>query len=638
MSGIPEHVIEEVRDRADVVEVIGEDVQLKKRGKNWVGLCPFHPEKTPSFNVTPEKQMYYCFGCQAGGNVFTYLMETRKMAFPEAVRSLGERYGVEVPETTDEGPDPYGPVHEANRLAADFWHRRLLEADDAKPARAYLEGRGLERDTWETFLLGWAPDEWEALQEEAGRHGIEEGVLLEAGLAGRSEKTGGVYDRFRGRLVFPIRSNAGKVIAFSGRRLDDEPPKYLNSTDTPVFNKGRTLFNLDLARPAIRRAGAAILVEGNFDVVGLHQAGFRNVVAPLGTSFTTEQARILKRYTSTAYLAYDGDEAGERSAFKTGDVLLESGFAVRIVRVPEGEDPDSLILEAGPGAFRDLVERSLDVIDLKIEIVKERIDLSDVMKKRRAIRRLMESVAKVPDPMTRSLYMDKIAAELRVGRDALEDPRPKSPRADRRAAAGGGSAGGGRSGPSRRRARSGFEGEVRVEGSQHEHILLIHAVTDVKWLDQLRTVVEPEWFENEAYRRFFVRLGEWRDERGEEALERLRTTEDAGIVRGLARIETLRARREWGFEVSQKAFDDSLQRVLDRAFERAADRAPDAGDAGDALDRVVRRRELKRGLSPRRLEGLREVVEGNRPPAGDSDEATTETGTDPGRDPGPDEV
>lgn len=629
MSGIPEHVIEEVRDRADIVEVIGEDVQLKKSGKSWMGLCPFHPEKTPSFSVTPEKQMYYCFGCQAGGNVFTYLMESRKMAFPEVVRSLGERYGVEVPEGGEEGPDPYAPLHEANRLATDFWHRRLLEAEDAGAARAYLESRGLDRETWETFLLGWAPDRWEALEEEAARHGIEERVLLDAGLAARSEKTGGTYDRFRGRLVFPIRATSGKVIAFSGRRLDDEGPKYLNSTDTPVFTKGRTLFNLDLARPPIRRAGAVIVVEGNFDVVGLHQAGFRNVVAPLGTAFTAEQARILKRYTATAYLAYDGDAAGERSAFKTGDLLLEAGFAVRIVPIPKGEDPDSVVREGGPGAFREAIDASRDVIDRKIEIVRERVDLSDVMRKRRAIRRLVESIGRVPDPMTRGLYLDKVATELRVPRDALADPREGEA-----GSAGGkrrsGRRGGGR-GPRRSRgATGGFAGELKVREPQHEHILLIHAVTDAKWLEQLREVVEPEWFESELHRRFFVRLMEWSEGRGEDALERLRTTDDAEIVQGLARIETLRSQPEWAFEVSQKAFDDSLKRVLDRAFERAARRGSGATEGDDPLDRVVRHRELKRRLSPRELDGLREVAGGGGG-AGDAEESS-------GTDPEPDEV
>ena len=249
MAGIPESIIEEVRDRSDIVDVIGETVTLKKRGRSFVGLCPFHSEKTPSFNVTPEKQMYYCFGCHAGGNVFTFLMEYEKLDFPDAVRALGERAGVEVPDAEAiSGTDPNAPLHNANRLAAEFFHDLLLNSDDAGPARAYLERRGIDRTQWETFLLGWAPDAWESLIPEAGRQGVKPETLMRAGLAARSEKTGGVYDVFRGRVCFPIRSVSGRVIGFSGRRLDDEEPKYLNSQDTPVFTKGRTIFNLDLAR------------------------------------------------------------------------------------------------------------------------------------------------------------------------------------------------------------------------------------------------------------------------------------------------------------------------------------------------------------------------------------------------------
>lgn len=630
MAGIPEHVIEEVRDRADIVEIVGEVVQLKKRGKNWVGLCPFHPEKTPSFNVTPEKQMYYCFGCQAGGNVFTFLVEQQKMEFPEAVRSLADRYGVEVPVRDEAGPDPYAPIHEANRLAAELWHRRLLEGDDGSRARDYLRSRGLTRETWETFLLGWAPDEWEVLKDEARRHGVDEQVLLDAGLAGRSEKTGGTYDRFRGRLVFPIRSNSGRVIAFSGRRLDDEEPKYLNSSDTPVFTKGRTLFNLDLARPGIRRAGAAIVVEGNFDVVALHQAGFHNVVAPLGTAFTTEQGRILKRYTATAYLAYDGDPAGERSAFKTGDVLLEAGFAVRIVQLPKGEDPDSVVRDGGPGAFRERLEASRDVIDAKIEIVEERVDLSDVMRKRRAIRRLMDSVARVPDPMTRSLYLDKIGTELDVPRATLEasakasadaspSGRPAAPKRSTSAA--------GRSGSGRRKSsrRTGFTGELQLPENQNERYLLLHAVADPKWLEALSSIVRPGWFEVESYAEFYRRLLRLRDERGADALEALRTSDDARIQNALARVEMFRGQEDRGFELSDKTFQESLQRILERAFDRGLLDLDDARPTGDPLVDALQRKEMKRRLSPERFAAMHGEEGAARSPeaeaAGESEEA-----------------
>ena len=414
---IPDHVLEEIRDRAEIVEIVGEVVRLKKRGKSWLGLCPFHVEKTPSFTVSAEKQMYYCFGCQAGGNLFTFVMEHERLPFLDAVRSLGQRFGVEVPDREEiEGSDPNAAIHFANQMAAEFYHRRLVEAEDGGAAREYLRSRGIAPELREKFLLGWAPESWDALLEEAKRQGVGEEGLLSAGLVGRSEKTGGLFDRFRGRIVFPIRTLGGKVVAFSGRRLDAEEPKYLNTADTAVFAKGRTLFNLDLARAPIRRAGAVVVVEGNFDVLALVGAGFPNVVAPLGTAFTREQARALRRYTATAYLAYDGDAAGQRAAFKAGDLLLAEGFDVRLLALPRGQDPASIVQEGGGAAFQERLEGSEDVIDAKLRIVREKVDLRDVPRKRRAIKRLLDSVARIPDPMTRELYAGRIAEGLEVPR------------------------------------------------------------------------------------------------------------------------------------------------------------------------------------------------------------------------------
>ncbi|HUP19826.1 MAG TPA: DNA primase [Gemmatimonadota bacterium] len=605
MSPIPESAIEEIRDRADIVEVIGESVPLKKRGKNWVGLCPFHPEKTPSFNVTPDKQMYYCFGCQAGGNVFTFLMEYEKVDFPSAVRALADRTGVEIPEADAEtGPDPWAPLYSANRLAAELYHRRLLESDDAAPARAYLERRGISRAAWETFLLGWAPDEWDAVLAEARRQGIEDAMVAEAGLAVRSEKTGGFYDRFRGRICFPIRSPGGRVIALSGRRLDDGEPKYLNSSDTPIFTKGRTLFNLDLARAPIRRNGSVVVVEGNFDVVGLYEAGWKNVVAPLGTAFGAEQARVLRRYAATAYLAYDGDAAGERSAFKTGDELLAAGFTVRFVRLPVGGDPDSLVREGGGEAFEERMGAARDLIDEKIAVVVDRVDLGDVPRKRRAIRRLLESVARVPDPVTRSLYLDRVASELHVAREALDLPaapaagRPRPAGEGRRVPAAAAPAGGGTGFP-----RGRFAHPVRLPETEDERYLVLHAVTDLQWLDTLIELCRPEYFDNEENAALFRRLAELRAERGDEAIDVLRTSPDPLVHRVLARAEMV-MREEAGFELSDRTFHESLRRIRERAVERGKLQL-DMEATGDVVADALTRRELKRRLTPGRVGPVR---------------------------------
>jgi DNA primase len=586
---IPDHVIDEIRDRADIVEVIGEVVELKKRGRNFVGLCPFHAEKTPSFTVTPEKQMYYCFGCQAGGNVFTFLMQHDRLEFPDAARLLGERTGVEVPEPElAAGPDPHAPLHLANRLAADFYHRQLLESTEAAAARDYLETRKIRREAWETFLLGWAPDSWDALINEAERQKIAVETLVEAGLVAKSERTGGWYDRFRGRVCFPIRSVGGKVIALSGRRLDAAEPKYLNSSDTPVFTKGSTLFNLDLARGPIRRAGAAVIVEGNFDVVAVFQAGFRNVVAPLGTALTEPQARILRRSTRTAYLAYDGDAAGERAAFRAGDLLLAAGFAVRIVQMGAGMDPDQLVREGGPGAFERALEESGDVMERKIALVAERVDLSDVMKKRRAVKRLLESVARVPDPVTRALYVDRVADGLDVPREALELPRTRA----RRRGPGSRPEGGSRVPPRppaehAERGRS-PRGIVPPE-VQDERYVLLHALAEERWLEEAREQVAPGFFQVKPYADAFRRLAA---EDPARATERLLASDDATLLRVLAELEVWR--EEQGFPLSDEAFRDSVRRLQLKAVERGL--LPELQPTGEPLTDAVERSRLRRDI------------------------------------------
>lgn len=578
---IPDHIIDEIRERADLVEVIGEVVALKKRGKNFVGLCPFHPEKTPSFSVSPEKQMYYCFGCQVGGNVFSFMVEYEKLSFPDAVRALGERTGVEVPDREAVADDPNAPLYHANRLAAEFYHRYLLESSDAEVARGYLTERGIERQAWETFLLGWAPDEWDALTGEGSRQGIEGQTLIAAGVAARSEKTGGIYDRFRGRLCFPIRSIGGKVIALSGRRLDDEEPKYLNSSDTAVFSKGRTLFNLDLARSQIRREGAVIVVEGNFDLVGLYQAGFRNVVAPLGTAMTSVQARILKRYTSTAYLAYDGDTAGERSAFRASDLLLAAGFAVRVVSLPEGRDPDDVIRDGGAEAFGALVEAGQDVIDAKLDVVRSRVDLTDVMKKRRAISRLLKSVKLVPDPVTQSLYLDKIAIGLGVPRDTLTVPSAvgRTPRREESTRD-----------VKPKEQRKG-PGAIATPGAQDERYVLLHAINDSRWLAETQAACRSEYFVDVGYRALFEHLASY-DADGVNIAEEAHRISDPDLQRVIAELEVWRSAN--GLPLSAESFRDSLSQMLVKAIERGV--SPEFEPTGERLADAVRQRDLARAI------------------------------------------
>jgi DNA primase len=437
MALIPEHVLQEIRERVDIVELVGETVQLKRRGRNFVGLCPFHREKTPSFNVNAELQIYKCFGCGVGGNALTYLMARDNLDFRDAAARLAARAGVELPSEEDRSEPRRKPVVEANAFATEFYARALRESPDAETARAYLARREVSDGARDAFRLGWAPPGWDGLLTAARAVGLPESALLGAGLVSRSEKTGGLYDRFRARVMFPIQEPAGRTVGFSGRLLQESEgaPKYLNSPETEVFRKGALLFGLAVTRNAIRRAEEAILVEGNFDLLSLYDRGLPNVVAPLGTALTTEQALLLKRYASRAVLLYDSDEAGRKAAFRSGDELLARGFAVRLAFLPAGSDPDSFIRGAGAAALKDLLREGADLVAAKLAVLRERLDLSRVEVKRRAIDLLLRSIDRIPDPITRELQITFVAKELRVSVDVLIEAMPGADKRRRQAAA-----------------------------------------------------------------------------------------------------------------------------------------------------------------------------------------------------------
>ena len=349
MAMIPDSIVDEVRERSDLAEVVGQVVDLKRAGREFKALCPFHQEKTPSFYVVPDKGFYKCFGCGAAGDVFDFLMNQGGLSFPEAVRRMADRVGVIVPEPTAERvDDPYRKLYEAVAFAADFYERRLQESDDAERARRYLEKRGVDATAARRFRLGHAPGGGQVLREAAKTHGIDDDVLLTAGLIKESEKGDEPYDRLRNRVVFPITDMRGRVIGFGGRVLDDnDKPKYLNSPETPIYQKGRTLYGLAWAKHAIRREAAVLVVEGYMDFVSLSARGIENVIAPLGTAMTEEQAALLSRYARRALLLYDSDAAGLRATFRTADALLRAGVHALVVTLPEKQDPDSVAREHG---------------------------------------------------------------------------------------------------------------------------------------------------------------------------------------------------------------------------------------------------------------------------------------------------
>ncbi len=432
---IPDDQVEEIRARADIVDIVGELVPLKKSGREYKANCPFHEERTPSFYVVPDKGFYKCFGCGESGDVFSFVMKRLGLDFVEAVRHVAQRAGVEIREVRRdrEEDDPHRPLHEANAFAAGWFREQLLDEEVGRPAREYLARRGIDDETSERFQLGWAPDDWRGLRDAAARLGIDDDVLLEVGLLTTSERASEPYDRFRGRLIFPIEALGGRVVAFGGRVLvrgGDGQPKYLNSPETPVYHKGRLLYGLHRARHAIRREESAMVVEGYMDLVSLAARGFENVVATLGTAMTEEHARLLGRYTTRVLLLFDSDAAGLRATFKAGDILLAAGLHPSVVTLPPGEDPDTLVKGEGPDALRGYLDQAVDVLERKLQILEERDYFDDPSRTRDAVDRLLPTLRAAADPTLRDIYLNRVAHKTGVRLATLEGELQRSaPRA-----------------------------------------------------------------------------------------------------------------------------------------------------------------------------------------------------------------
>jgi len=422
---IPDDQVEEVRSRADIVELIGEFVGLKKVGRQYKANCPFHEERTPSFYVTPDKGFYKCFGCGKSGDVFSFVMEKLGLDFVEAVRYVAGRAGVELREVSRQRAedDPNAPFYELNGFAQSWFRERLTDPAGGVTARAYLQNRGIDGETAERFGLGYAPDDWRSLRDAAAKHGLDEDLMVEVGLLARRERDNEPYDRFRGRIIFPIEALSGKVIAFGGRIIADDhkdAPKYLNSPESPIYHKSHNLYGLSWARHAIRREEAVIVVEGYMDVVSLAAHGFENVVAPLGTALTMEQAKLLGRYGQRVFLLFDSDAAGLRATFRAGDTLLEEGLHPAVVTLPAGEDPDTLVRHSGSDALRTYLDDAVDVLDRKLQILEERDFFTSIERTRQAVDRLLPTLRAAADPTLRDIYVAKVAARTGVRRETLE--------------------------------------------------------------------------------------------------------------------------------------------------------------------------------------------------------------------------
>ena len=425
---IPDDKIEAIKNASDIVDIVSEVVSLRRAGRNLLGLCPFHAEKTPSFTVSPDKQIFHCFGCGVGGNVFTFLMKQGGLSFPEAARALARRYGIDLP-TRDLSPSEKKKLTERETIltlideSMAFYRERLLSGREGQPAMGYLLKRGMTRKTIDDYRLGFAPDGWDHLTRHLHSRKRPAAMAAQAGLIVPRKKGEGYYDRFRNRIVFPIFNAQNQAIGFGGRVMDDALPKYLNSPETPVYNKSRSLYGLNTARQKCRETGTVYVVEGYFDLLSMHQVGITNTVATLGTSLTADHVRILRGFVGeggNAVLVYDSDQAGIKAAQRSVAVFQKGDLEARILVLPEGHDPDSFIMEQGPDDFLKAAGGAMAMFSFMTESAVDRYGMS-VQGKVHIVNDLRPAIVAIGDPVARSLRIKHLAERIGVEESVILD-------------------------------------------------------------------------------------------------------------------------------------------------------------------------------------------------------------------------
>ena len=418
MARYSDEIIDEIRQSNDIVDVISQYVRLKRSGRNFFGLCPFHNEKSPSFSVSPDKQIFHCFGCGVGGNVFTFLMKIEGISFFEAIQMLAERANIVLP-TLENNSDSAkeelkAKVYKVNQFTADFYHKNLY-LPTAKIAQEYVKKRKLSNETLKSFQIGFS-GKFDELYRELKKQGFQEREILESGLVNKNER-GQYIDRYRNRLMFPICDVRGRVIAFGGRVLDDSKPKYINSPENIVYSKGRNLFGLNVAKKGDLKK--ILIVEGYMDVISLHQRGITNVVAPLGTALTEQQGWLLRKNAEQIILSFDSDEAGLTAKMRALEILQNMGCDIRILQMDGAKDPDEYIIKYGNARFLNLVDKALSVVEFKIKILKRNLNLENVNDKIKFLNEIAKIIAKIDNTMEREVYIEKIAKEYEISKEAI---------------------------------------------------------------------------------------------------------------------------------------------------------------------------------------------------------------------------
>lgn len=500
----PDSFLQELKLRSDITEIASSYVNLKRHGRNMVGLCPFHGEKTPSFNIYTENGSFYCFGCGAGGDVITFIMKIENLDYVEAVKFLAQRAGMEMPENTydDSLSKLRMRIYEANREAARFFHATLL-SQRGQCGLNYLRGRALSDRTIRHFGLGFADDDWNSLCNHLKNKGFSEYEIYSANLAFKRKNGNGIYDRFVNRVMFPIIDLRGNVIAFGGRIMTDEKPKYLNTSDTPVFKKSENLFSLNNAKSSGTRT--LILCEGYMDVIALNQAGFANAVATLGTALTNEQAVLMKRYADEVIICYDADGAGQKATARAIDILRNAGLPIKILTVPSGKDPDEFIRskgENGPAAFKLLIEKCGNDIEYRLMKLKENYNLNTTDGKVAFLNEAVKIVATIESPIERDVFASKLCAELEIDKNAFLEQISKVKRRDRRE----------NIKKETRQIQAELNGQSDKINREHykkprsssaEEALLVYLINNPDYANSISERVTPDKFSNSLIKRYY---------------------------------------------------------------------------------------------------------------------------------------
>lgn len=500
----PDSFLQELKLRSDITEIASSYVNLKRHGRNMVGLCPFHGEKTPSFNIYTESGSFYCFGCGAGGDVITFIMKIENLDYVEAVKFLAQRAGMEMPENTydDSLSKLRMRIYEANREAARFFHATLL-SQRGQSGLNYLRGRALSDRTIRHFGLGFADDDWNSLCNHLKNKGFSEYEIYSANLAFKRKNGNGIYDRFVNRVMFPIIDLRGNVIAFGGRIMTDEKPKYLNTSDTPVFKKSENLFSLNNAKSSGTRT--LILCEGYMDVIALNQAGFTNAVATLGTALTNEQAVLMKRYADEVIICYDADGAGQKATARAIDILRNAGLPIKILTVPSGKDPDEFIRskgENGPAAFKLLIDKCGNDIEYRLMKLKENYNLNTTDGKVAFLNEAVKIVATIESPIERDVFASKLCAELEIDKNAFLEQISKVKRRDRRE----------NIKKETRQIQAELNGQSDKINREHykkprsssaEEALLVYLINNPDYANSISERVTPDKFSNSLIKRYY---------------------------------------------------------------------------------------------------------------------------------------